>query len=614
MGFAKYKQRIIKLKKLADTHPGRFRSRLVFIVYLGYFAVFLYFFSFAGLLAALILYSHSIPLRMIILFIILLVAVGRVFFQRIPPPTGLQVKQDKFPELYSLIQDAKQLTNGPDLHRIVINFDYNAAVIQIPRLWLLLGGYRNYLMIGLPLLSSLSPEEFKAVLCHEFGHLTKNHSKFQQQVMKVAMIWEILGELNFMILLLFYPFVKIYSPILEAYISVYQRSDEYEADQIAIKATGKEACAVSLWKVHVLGGYFEDNYEKILLEKAIASKEPDISITRLFQEICSIPIISPKLDVYREQQKKIQTAPWDTHPSLADRLKAMGTDIPEKTPEVDSVAKTLLYTPVSDSRGILDTLWIKENREIWTIVHETGKSAMTMIKRLDSKDRKLWTAEDALNYVGRMELFRDKSEIISLYEQFIASFPENLFLKLNYGNYLFELRDDNGMKYVKQAMKEPVLAMHAAEAATMYLHSAGRENEVEEIITEMENRMNEIGRALEKRAEVSAENHIVPHGLDKGTIERLVESLGDIRKHIAELYLMKKVDDTGRLMSVYLLVFKIKKAAFSLTVNASELTEQIDEAADLPFEYYAINLNSSRELKKRLPELSGDALIFSKKK
>jgi len=253
MGFSREKKRIIKLKKLAEANPRRFKIQLAFVVACGYAVVFLYFLSLVALITLLIIFAHRIPVRLIILLFILLFFIARAFFQRIPPPSGLAADKEKYSELFAVIQEAKELTNGPDLYKVMINHEFNASVIQIPRLWLLFGGYRNYLTLGLPLLASLSAEDLKAALCHEFGHLTKEHSKFRQRVIKIAAVYEMLGELNIFILLLFYPFLKIYFPILEGYIAVYQRSDEYEADRIAFNAVGKTAYAAALWKFHVLG-------------------------------------------------------------------------------------------------------------------------------------------------------------------------------------------------------------------------------------------------------------------------------------------------------------------------------------------------------------------------
>jgi hypothetical protein len=61
----------------------------------------------------------------------------------------------------------------PRFHHVLVTDDFNAAVVQAPRLGLF-GWYRNYLLIGLPLAKALTVEQFKAVLAHEFA---KRHRK-----------------------------------------------------------------------------------------------------------------------------------------------------------------------------------------------------------------------------------------------------------------------------------------------------------------------------------------------------------------------------------------------------------------------------------------------------
>lgn len=43
--------------------------------------------------------------------------------------------------------------------------------------WVSWGMMKNYLIIGLPLMQSLSTEQLTSVLAHEFGHLSKNHAR-----------------------------------------------------------------------------------------------------------------------------------------------------------------------------------------------------------------------------------------------------------------------------------------------------------------------------------------------------------------------------------------------------------------------------------------------------
>jgi len=49
-------------------------------------------------------------------------------------------------------------------------------VVQSPREGIV-GWPRNYLLIGLPLMKTLSVDQFEAVLAHELGHVARGHGK-----------------------------------------------------------------------------------------------------------------------------------------------------------------------------------------------------------------------------------------------------------------------------------------------------------------------------------------------------------------------------------------------------------------------------------------------------
>ena len=54
--------------------------------------------------------------------------------------------------------------------------DFNAGVREVPRLGLL-GWPRTYLEIGLPLSMAVAQEEIRAILAHEFAHLSARHGR-----------------------------------------------------------------------------------------------------------------------------------------------------------------------------------------------------------------------------------------------------------------------------------------------------------------------------------------------------------------------------------------------------------------------------------------------------
>ena len=74
------------------------------------------------------------------------------------------------PTLFAALDGMRQQLKGPRFHHVLLVGDLNAGVIQRPRLGVF-GWPSNYLLLGLPLLEALSPQEALAVVAHEYGHL-----------------------------------------------------------------------------------------------------------------------------------------------------------------------------------------------------------------------------------------------------------------------------------------------------------------------------------------------------------------------------------------------------------------------------------------------------------
>ena len=76
----------------------------------------------------------------------------------------------------------------PRVDHVLITDELNAAILQLPSLGIF-GWHRNYLMIDLPLMKSLTREQFKAVLAHELSHLAKGHGIESHSIYRQRLRW-----------------------------------------------------------------------------------------------------------------------------------------------------------------------------------------------------------------------------------------------------------------------------------------------------------------------------------------------------------------------------------------------------------------------------------------
>src|SRR3989442_10711592 len=104
-------------------------------------------------------------------------------------PTGESLTRPMCPELFRMLDELCTRLRTPRLHSVLLTPDFNAGVMQVPRLGLF-GWYRSYLFIGLPLMKSLTAEQFQAVLAHELGHLARGHARAGNWIYRLRLIWQ----------------------------------------------------------------------------------------------------------------------------------------------------------------------------------------------------------------------------------------------------------------------------------------------------------------------------------------------------------------------------------------------------------------------------------------
>src|SRR5205085_2005423 len=119
--------------------------------------------------------------------------VARVLWVRLTPPEGRMVTRAEAPALHALLDDLRRKLRASGFHRVFITTACNAGVNEVPRLGVF-GWPRHYLQLGLPLLESLTVPELRAVLAHEFAHLSARHGRLGGWLYRLRRSWDQIFE------------------------------------------------------------------------------------------------------------------------------------------------------------------------------------------------------------------------------------------------------------------------------------------------------------------------------------------------------------------------------------------------------------------------------------
>lgn len=362
---------VARLEPQARQRPRAYRLRVALLALLGYGYL-------AGVLlalAALVLASLASTLWLKALAIKLILPLGaflwlvlRALWVRIEAPKGIALDRRESPELFVVIDRLRRALRAPCFHRVLLTDDFNAAVVQVPRLGLF-GWHRNYLLLGLPLLKCTTPAQLQAILAHEFGHLAGGHARFGNQIYRLRMAWARLqaalerpGQRG---AFLFRPFFRWYAPYFAAYSFPLARANEYEADAVSARLTSPRTVAEALTGTSVIGRYLGERYWPDVHRQADEQPQPAFAPFARLGAGLRGAIDETAARAWLDGALAARTTADDTHPCLADRLRAVGEAPRFNPPGEGEGADRLLGAARERLVAELDARWAERIRHDW---------------------------------------------------------------------------------------------------------------------------------------------------------------------------------------------------------------------------------------------------------
>ena len=266
-----------------------------------------------------------------------------------------EIKKQEAPELFNLIEEiVKEVgTNFPK--KVYLSSEVNAAVFYDSNFWSMFLPIQKNLQIGLGLVNSVTKEELKAILAHEFGHFSQRTMKVGSYVYNVNQVIfnmlydnasyekliQSLGNVHGLVSIFLVLAVKIvegiqwilkkmYGVVNKSYMAL-SREMEFHADEIAASVTGPDPLKSSLLRLKLADHSFSNVisfYEKqiannvktenIYKEQAYVmnflASENDIPLQNNLPQV-------PTEEIGRFHKSKLVIKnQWASHPSTEERI------------------------------------------------------------------------------------------------------------------------------------------------------------------------------------------------------------------------------------------------------------------------------------------------------
>lgn len=619
----KFQQHIERLDELCKTRPKVYFARLIGLAALGYAYIWLVLSVLAGLCFLLLILLIKLPFLALKLGLPLLILIGVImrsfWIKGTPPPEGYYLKKHEHPQVFTIVEEIRQAIKAPRVDAIVVIPDFNAAIMQRPRLGLL-GWYQNYLLLGMPLMQAFPLDQLKAVLAHEMGHLAESHGANYAWIYRVRGVWtQLMDNLHgdqLLATVLFGKFFDWYAPYFDASSFALARMQEYHADACAIDLVGREASAAMLVGTSVKGQFIERKYWQDLWNdtKHLNSphERPFTDIPEKMQEGITIDQANAWLDMAFKQK----TNYLNTHPCLKERLRAV-LDVPseEAIAWAQANLERMLKVSVPASQSLfgdqlpavlreLDKNWCTLFGPAWEEQHKQYEEYRKQLSELEEKSAQ----EGKLNDDDLVTLAALKARVESfaaaapLFSQALEQAPDHPLLQYSYGQWLMEEENAEGVKHLERAMElDGSIAIDCCTAIYSFLQERGQDEEADRFLDKAKDCFERWALSQQERSNVFEADTYSEHGVEDEPLAKLIVCLESHEK-VAKAYLVRKDCKYFPEKPFYVIVLDFKFAMGK--PSDQQVITEISQSNSFPGDTFLVSrVNAPKNLLKAIANL-----------
>lgn len=550
MKYEQYLSLIQTLEESAKNSPRSYRLKVLMLTGLGYG-------YFVGLIILLLIPVVTIPIAVIAApeeflrialvlgkFVwIILPGIGLYFgflgsairsvTAKVPDPEGREIFKKDAPELFEFIQKTCSDLRASRPKRVLITDSFNAAIATMPRIGIF--GRKVILLVGLPLMKTLSPEQFESVIVHEIGHISGKHGAFTKWAYQMREAWGRLIDsqeaIDHKFGDLYKRFVNWFFPYFNGYSFVLMREHEKDADREAANLIGVRPFGEALIRMETKGRELAEEFWVQIHNENLSSEEPSERLfSRMLGSLSSTNLQSATTNLVKAVA--VPTDFEDTHPSLSERLRLIGYwpdgELPQLPGpiEIDAATKFLgsLAGLLSDE---FDKSWHEQAELTWRERHSHFQQSSARKAELDERSAQGELTLDELRELGRIVNERDGLVAARPYfDEAARRFPNEGVVWFDLGLAKLSVDDESGLEDLDKAMNLDVsLVFEANQLALAYLRGRGRFEESKKYAGAIDAQQEIVDKAQLERRGAGPQDEWEPHNLPREFIESVPRKL-----------------------------------------------------------------------------------------
>jgi Zn-dependent protease with chaperone function len=455
-------------------------------------------------------------------------AVAAAMFARHPAPEGRVIRPDEAPALFAAIAAARRAADGPPIHRVVLTPEFNAAMAQVPRFGVL-GGFRNHLVLGLPLLDHLDPDEALSVVAHEIGHAGGGHGRSGSRMYRMRDAWARIAPAmhgSWILRWTVLPLWNLLWPRLSAWGFVMSRLQEHEADRAGVRVAGP-AAARALLRVAVAGRAVGERFWGALDRRMLAEEQPPASPTG--------DMAAAAASVAPDERRSWLAEAWreptgfdDTHPCLRERVEAMGAALAEPPAERPgpSAADQWLGAALPGLRREIDGAWIAGGSAAWSARRTELRALAERRDRVAAQPPDGRSPADVDVLLQASELLGEPAGRRATAERLVAEHPRHAGARFVLGRQRLADGDRGGLDDLEEAVRmDPDFRAPASDAVLPWLRSRGLVEESSRWLAALDGFEAAEAAAQQERSVLPKTDRLRPPTMDPEAVARLHAAL-----------------------------------------------------------------------------------------
>lgn len=372
-------------------------------------------------------------------------------------PAGKLLDPESFPVLTDRVHELCCTYNAPGIDHIKLTTHFRTELIRTP-----VSGfptsYINTLLVGMPVMSCISPLHLKLLLARQIGHLAKTKNRRSRRIIYLRNIWNDYANHYSKswkpetLLLRF--FFSWYAPLFRTCTIPAVRHDIFVKDKCMLEITTPENSADAIATFCVIKSYLKSSFWPKLNASAFRSPKPEYLPYQTMESQVTEKLDTRTIKQLREIEINREPAPNSEIPNLFKRLSAIGHEnFITPTPGSESATHHFLGDEALGIQKQLDNIWYLQNKTIWNSRYKKGIEEKKRLKILrEQAAQSLLSNKEAKEYLLLIEKYVSPEMALPLYQEIVNTNVMDSDVSYELGRLLLASGDPTGVDALQISM------------------------------------------------------------------------------------------------------------------------------------------------------------------